>query len=58
MEQQQDTTQAERLNAPAESAMNDIMAALDEYFRGDQAQPAVMASICQIAGRYKMEAIG
>lgn len=41
---------------PAEAAMADILANLEEFFVGKQSPERVLAAICQISGRYKMEA--
>lgn len=40
---------------PAEIAMSDILANLEKWFEGGQAQEVALAAICQISGRYKME---
>ena len=40
----------------AEKAMADIMLILDQFFEGERPGGAVLPEICQIAGRYKMEA--
>lgn len=42
--------------SPAESAMTDICANLERFFTGQQSPELALAAICQISGRYKMEA--
>jgi hypothetical protein len=41
--------------SPAEQAMSDILANLEKWFDGTQAQEVALAAICQISGKYKME---
>jgi len=42
----------------AEKAMEDIGAALDEFYRGDTWEPSTINAIARIAGAYSVERIG